>query len=724
MAMLRLLLDAGADAQAVANNGTTALHRAINEGHVDIARALIDAGVKVETGAGYGGTTPLLLAVKLGDIAGASMLLTAGADPRAKDSDIMLQAAAKNDDLPMVQLLLSARARLGAPDHRDADDSLGPLHTSARDGRLSIVQALVKAGFAVNTRCGFSQTSPLHDACRGTMDSPDIVRTLLDAGARIEAPSKVGKRPLHFASNSGHVETVRALLAAGANANAPSNTDTRPLHVARDVSVVRALLDAGAYPRATDDTYETPLHRAARNDDVAVVHALLEAGALASAPDMDGRTPLHTAAAEGGSASIARALVSAGADVGATDNMGYTPLHMASAVAMVRVLVELGANVEAVSATRKSCTPLLAPVEEQKVYHDAMKALLDAGADIDARCANGRRALGLCAFHGNAATAQVLLDRGADIESRANDGETALQLAVEKGHSQVVKVLLEAGAKVDATHTIPRAIKEYQFDMAIDLLEHARSGRSLVELSPYMGAKLVLLATDQLGVRRRRDICYAIALLPHNAAQGLVRNDALMRALTSDPCVAASVTACATSKEAMRTIPIKAVLARSGVELSGDTAEAHDLRQHLCALNAGAKAAVERHLRKPFTIDDVPQAFLPELQGKHVPKVSQIVAYWGSRAWSNSKSDLEATAPDTAEATAPDAAERDVATPPPKGKPRVNAVEQAATAERGDGAAVGAAPATKARLPDKLLVWQSMPRNVVAIVIELCCSLD
>jgi ankyrin repeat protein len=82
-------------------------------------------------------------------------------------------------------------------------------------------------------------------------------------------------------------------------------------------------------------------------------------------------------------------------------------------------------------------------------HSEAVKALLDAGADAEAKDANGYFALFIAAQKGHSDVVKIMLDAGADVEVKDSEGHTALYFATQEGHSAVVQLLINAGADKD-----------------------------------------------------------------------------------------------------------------------------------------------------------------------------------------------------------------------------------------------------------------------------------
>ena len=106
------------------------------------------------------------------------------------------------------------------------------------------------------------------------------IRTLLAAGADVDAADASGFTPLHLAAVEGHADVATALLAAGAYIEAETEHGFTPLHYAAfrgQVDVVTALLAAGAYPEAEAEGGVTPLHLARTNKHYKIANILKQA---------------------------------------------------------------------------------------------------------------------------------------------------------------------------------------------------------------------------------------------------------------------------------------------------------------------------------------------------------------------------------------------------------------------------------------------------------------
>ena len=95
-------------------------------------------------------------------------------------------------------------------------------------------------------------------------------------------------------------------------------------------------------------------------------------------------------------------------------------------------------------------------------HADAMRLLIEFGADVNVRDAGGATAVKLAAAYWlpgqGLDIVRMLLDVGADANVAANDGQTALHLYFREGSDQIVKLLIARGANVNASSTIGRPL--------------------------------------------------------------------------------------------------------------------------------------------------------------------------------------------------------------------------------------------------------------------------
>jgi ankyrin repeat protein len=122
----------------------------------------------------------------------------------------------------------------------------------------------------------------------------------------------------------------------------------------------------------------------------------------------------------------------------------------------VRALIQAGEDVNAPEADGTSAL-LWAAYE---AHPDLVKLLIEAGADPNAANRFGMTPLLQASRYGDVATIQVLLDAGADIHVTHPSGETALMAAARSGSVAAVSLLLERGAD-------PNAIEHLQGQTAL-----------------------------------------------------------------------------------------------------------------------------------------------------------------------------------------------------------------------------------------------------------------
>ena len=161
-----------------------------------------------------------------------------------------------------------------------------------------------------------------------------------------------------------------------------------------------------------------------------------------------GRTLLHDAAAAGNLA-VVELLLSLGADPNSHDGGGHTPLYsvgnecaVAGAAMVVLALVRAGAAVDA-HAGVKNCTAL--HMAARRDNQEVAKALLDCGANLEARDSLGETPLRRAVNCNKIRVASLLLANGADVHSAGSKGLTPLLAARSAGMKQLLQSYASGG---------------------------------------------------------------------------------------------------------------------------------------------------------------------------------------------------------------------------------------------------------------------------------------
>jgi ankyrin repeat protein len=253
---VKLLLDKGADVNA--RNELEATPLILAAGSVEKARMLVEKGAGVNAQSKLG-RTPLIIAAGCDGCAPTvKLLLDKGADPNAKDKrgNIALVAAATADNMDSVKLLLAKGAGADVPDGQ----GYTALSWEASNCNLEGIKLFVSKGANVNAsntssgevkfgKIQLIKLTPLMLAA--TYCAPDVVKTLLDAGAKVNDADIRGMTPLQFAvsSEAQNPAVVTLLLKAGAEINAKSSVGETALDWANKFGskdVIAVLTAAGA----------------------------------------------------------------------------------------------------------------------------------------------------------------------------------------------------------------------------------------------------------------------------------------------------------------------------------------------------------------------------------------------------------------------------------------------------------------------------------------------
>jgi ankyrin repeat protein len=325
---IRALLAKGADVNAKeSTHGQTALMWAASQKHPGVVEALLELGADVRARSRVytqtvknadrtgnrepvstverGGSTPLLFAVRAGDVESVRHLLGAGADVNEALPDNMsaLVLAAHSGHGAVGALLLEKGAEPNA-------DAVGysALHAAVLRGDVGLVTALLARGADPNRP--ITKSSPIRrDSQDFSLPSPLTGATPYLLAAKyleidiMRALAAVGVDPRLTMPNG----TTALMMAAGAF-EARARDERRNLNrrgicvcdggVLEDASrvreAVRAAIDLGIDVNAVNSAGDTALHAAASMGYESVVQLLAEHGASLNVKNKRGQTPLAT----------------------------------------------------------------------------------------------------------------------------------------------------------------------------------------------------------------------------------------------------------------------------------------------------------------------------------------------------------------------------------------------------------------------------------------------
>jgi len=227
-----------------------------------------------------------------------------------------------------------------------------------------------------------------------------------------------------------------------------------------NVDLVRTLIESGTHVDSVDDCYfKTALQRVAIAGHKDIAALLIDHGASVDYKDGQfGSTSLHYAV-QYGHRDIVELLIEQGADINAKNDQGKAPIDIAMGqgrMDIASVLIDNGAEASfltkmRVSMARQERRPVDLSLftaakngEQQEV-----KALLDQGADINAKDDQGMTALHLAAQGGHTDVVEFLLSKDADINAQNIKGYTPLYSAIWKNDPNMVGLLVSKGADVN-----------------------------------------------------------------------------------------------------------------------------------------------------------------------------------------------------------------------------------------------------------------------------------
>jgi ankyrin repeat protein len=420
-------------------------------------RALLEAGADANARAADG-STPMLYAAHFGDMESVQALLGATGDPNLTNRYGVgpMHEAALRADAGLLRTLVAA----GASVDLALPEGETPLMLASRTSGADAVRLLIEHGANVNVVEQWQGQTPLMYAAQH--DRGDVAAVLIAAGADVDArtpentlPERLpavryfveipsaGLTPVMFAARHGSLSALRVLIEAGADIDAKSPDGFSPIVIALDnlhFDAAKMLVEAGASP------------------DGGGLFAVVEAR---NRVNYVGEIQVPTGAES--SLELLGLMLSHGADLmdrlpqplldrdarflpppPPITDLALIRAARSSDIEAMRVLIEGGADPSLQDEERGGINPMVAvmtgpelpqlieaeprPTEEEAIT--AIDFLMDRGVDTSISDSSGTTALHMAALRDFPDLIRRMAARGADLDVADREGLTPLDYAL------------------------------------------------------------------------------------------------------------------------------------------------------------------------------------------------------------------------------------------------------------------------------------------------------
>ena len=481
--LVKYLISRGCDVYDKDSSGRTVLHKACQEGKLELVQYLVDNYPDMLTIRENKEQSPFLLTGFSGSVELVKYLISRGCDVYDKDSSgrTVLHNACDKGQLELVQYLVD-----NYPDILTIRDKTGqsPFLLSGFSGSVELVKYFISLGCDVYDKAN-SGRAVLHNACQeGKLE---LVQYLVDNYPNmLTIRDKTGQSPFLQSGFSGSIELEKYLISRGCDVYDKDSKGRTALHNACDkgkLRLVQYLVDN--YPdmlTIRDKSGKSPFIDTGFAGSVELVKYLISRGCDVYDKDSSGRTVLHKACDKGklelvqylvdnypdiltvrdktgqssflltgfsGSVELVKYLISRGCDVYDKDNNGNTVLHNACSHGKLNLVQYLVDNYPDMLTIRDKTriSPFLQTGFSGSV--ELVIYLISRGCDVYDKDSSGRTVLHNACRKGKLELVQYLVDNYPNMLTiRDEEGQSPFLLTGVSGSVEVVKSLISRGCDV------------------------------------------------------------------------------------------------------------------------------------------------------------------------------------------------------------------------------------------------------------------------------------
>ena len=331
------------------------------------------------------------------------------------------------------------------------------LNNAIENGDLETVKNLIEVqGYSANYAGFFGliniYSSPLKVAAQH--NQPEILEYLIEKGADINGNEAMYNAPIMIAHRKEHIKIVATLL--------------------KHDPILPDWLNK-------DDLIKSYMHKAIEADDVFSVETLL----TCSKAHIDStefnflsfiKLTLLDKACTSGSTEVVAKLIELGASTNLVDNLHITALHRAvfnGSPEIVELLLDNGVIVDLTGPENRTALMAASTFKDEK-HEKVLELLIKYGAEVNKTDIHGFSALEYAAASGTPNALKTLLNAGADLHHKTHDNKTAADLALEYGHTEIAKILISPSAEtsIDIHEVLVTDNGSFTSDVIIDNDNH------------------------------------------------------------------------------------------------------------------------------------------------------------------------------------------------------------------------------------------------------------